>query len=140
MDMKEIEKEDVRSFADLVSILKPEDKDLNVQFGYGEFVDDWGERDTWLVSKVKELTPQEAGRTETFDGDEGEYVYNLLASLTSDYSPSFKTLIIEDVINTIFDFDRERRINRILKEEYGIETGSNTAESSTDSTDVNADI
>lgn len=140
MDMKEIEKEDVRSFADLVNILKPEDKDLNVQFGYGEFVDDWGERDTWLVSKVKELTPQEAGRTETFDGDAGEYVYNLLASLTSDYSPSFKTLVIEDVINTIFDFDRERRINRILKEEYGRETGSDIAESSTDSTDVSTDI
>lgn len=131
--MKEIEK-DAGSFLDFVNILKPEDKDLNVE------IRTLGERNTYIVSKVKELTPQEAGRTETFDGNEGEYVYNLLASLTSDYSPSFKTLVIEDVVNTIFDFDRERRINRMLKEEYGRETGSDIAESSTNSTDVSTDI
>ena len=70
MDTKEIEK-DAGSFIDLVNVLKPEDKDLNVE------IRTLGERDTYIVSKVKELTPQEAGRTETFDGNEGDLVLQI---------------------------------------------------------------
>lgn len=139
MDMKEIENEDVRSFADLVNILKPEDKDLNVQFGYGEFVDDWGERDTWLVSKVKELTPQEAGRTETFDGDEGDFVLQIKAVLYDANNYWIDQLEIDNLFNLNWDIDLQK-MKEELDEKYRRETGSDIAESSTDSTDVSTDI
>lgn len=139
MDMKEIENEDVRSFADLVNILKPEDKDLNVQFGYGEFVDDWGERDTWLVSKVKELTPQEAGRTETFDGDEGDFVLQIKALLYDANNYWIDQLEIDNLFNLNWDIDLQK-MKEELDEKYRRETGSDIAESSTDSTDVSTDI
>lgn len=139
MDMKEIEKEDVRSFADLVNILKPEDKDLNVQFGYGEFVDDWGERDTWLVSKVKELTPQEAGRTETFDGDEGDFVLQIKTLLYDANQYWIDQLEIDNLFNLNWDIDLQK-MKEELDEKYRRETGSDIAESSTDSTDVSPDI
>lgn len=139
MDMKEIEKEDIRSFADLVSILKPEDKDLNVQFGYGEFVDDWGERDTWLVSKVKELTPQEAGRTETFDGNEGDFVLQIKTLLYDANQYWIDQLAIDDLFNLNWDIDLQKMKGE-LDEKYRRETGSDIAESSIDSTDVSTDI
>lgn len=139
MDTKEIEKEDVRSFADLVNILKPEDKDLNVQFGYGEFVDDWGERDTWLVSKVKELTPQEAGRTETFDGDEGDFVLQIKALLYDANNYWIDQLEIDNLFNLNWDIDLQK-MKEELDEKYRRETGSDIAESSTNSTDVSTNI
>lgn len=139
MDMKEIEKEDVRSFADLVNILKPEDKDLNVQFGYGEFVDDWGERDTWLVSKVKESTPQEAGRTETFDGNEGDFVLQIKALLYDANQYWIDQLAIDDLFNLNWDIDLQK-MKEELDEKYRRETGSDIAESSINSTNVSIDI
>lgn len=139
MDTKKIEKEDVGSFLDLVNILKPEDKDLNVEFGYREFVNDWGERDSWLVSKVKELTPQEAGRTEMFDGDEGDFVLQIKALL---YDAN-QYWIDQSAIDYLFNLNYDIYLQKIMKEfdeKHRRETGSDIAESSTDSTDVSTDI
>lgn len=132
MDTKEIEK-DAGSFIDLVNVLKPEDKDLNVE------IRTLGERDTYIVSKVKELTPQEAGRTETFDGNEGDLVLQIKTLLYDANQYWIDQLAIDDLFNLNWDIDLQK-MKEELDEKYRRETGSDIAESSTDSTDVSTDI
>lgn len=132
MDMKEIEK-DAGSFIDLVNILKPEDKDLNVE------IRTLGERDTYIVSKVKELTPQEAGRTETFDGNEGDFVLQIKTLLYDANQYWIDQLAIDDLFNLNWDIDLQK-MKRELDGKYRRETGSDIAESSINSTDVSTDI
>lgn len=132
MDMKEIEK-DAGSFIDLVNVLKPEDKDLNVE------IRTLGERDTYIVSKVKELTPQEAGRTETFDGNEGDFVLQIKTLLYDANQYWIDQLAIDDLFNLNWDIDLQK-MKEELDEKYRRETGSDIAESSINSTDVSIDI
>lgn len=132
MDMKEIEK-DAGSFIDLVNVLKPEDKDLNVE------IRTLGERDTYIVSKVKELTPQEAGRTETFDGNEGDFVLQIKTLLYDANQYWIDQLAIDDLFNLNWDIDLQK-MKRELDGKYRRETGSDIAESSINSTDVSIDI
>lgn len=132
MDTKEIEK-DAGSFIDLVNVLKPEDKDLNVE------IRTLGERDTYIVSKVKELTPQEAGRTETFDGNEGDFVLQIKTLLYDANQYWIDQLAIDDLFNLNWDIDLQK-MKRELDGKYRRETGSDIAESSINSTDVSIDI
>lgn len=132
MDMKEIKK-DAGSFIDLVNILKPEDKDLNVE------TRTLGERDTYIVSKVKEVTPEEAGRTETFDGDEGDFVLQIKTLLYDANQYWIDQLAIDDLFNLNWDIDLQK-MKRELDGKYRRETGSDIAESSINSTDVSTDI
>lgn len=132
MDTKEIEK-DAGSFIDLVNVLKPEDKDLNVE------IRTLGERDTYIVSKVKELTPQEAGRTETFDGNEGDFVLQIKTLLYDANQCWIDQLAIDDLFNLNWDIDLQK-MKRELDGKYRRETGSDIAESSINSTDVSIDI
>lgn len=136
--MKTINENDFGSFTDLVNALKPEDKDLNVPVGYRELVDDWGDRDSWLVSKVKSISPEEAGRTETFDGDEGEFILQLKTILSDASHWYLDQCHIDNLFDLNFDLHLANTIKE-LEEKYGGKNRSNIAEPNSDSNVITSD-